>query len=67
MIEDMRRRLAEGRCSVPAAGAVVAGGSVQLPFLVVDGDGVELEPVSAHLRDVMLGGREPADVPELRV
>lgn len=59
MIEDMRRALAEGRCSVPAAGAVVAGGSVQLPFLVVDGNGVELEPVSAHLRDVMLGDASP--------
>jgi hypothetical protein len=44
---------------VPATGAVVAGGGVHLPFLVIDGDGVELEPVSAHLRDVMLGDASP--------
>lgn len=59
MIEDMRRALADGRCSVPATGAVVAGGSAQLPFLVVDGDGAELGPVSAYLCDVMLGDASP--------
>ena len=59
MVEDIRRALAEGRCSVPATGAVVAGGSMQLPFAVVDGDGTELGPVSAYLRDVMLGDASP--------
>jgi hypothetical protein len=59
VIKDVRYALLEGRESVPAAGAVVAGESVQLPFLVVDGDGTELGPVSAYLRDVMLGDASP--------
>jgi len=32
---------------------------MQLPFAVVDGDGTELGPVSAYLRDVMLGDASP--------
>jgi integrase len=59
MVEDVRRALAEGRCPVPAVGAVVAGESVQLPFAVVDGGGAEIGPVSAYLRDVMLGDASP--------
>jgi hypothetical protein len=55
VVEDIRHALAEGRVLVPSTGAVVAGGSVQLPFTVVDNYGAELEPVSAYLTDVMLG------------
>jgi hypothetical protein len=47
VVEDMRRELAEGRRSVPAVGAVVKGGTSDLPFVVVDGDGGRLEPVVA--------------------
>jgi hypothetical protein len=55
MMEDARRELAEGRCSVPAIGSVAAGASAHLPFVVLDVDGSEVEPASAYLRDVMLG------------
>jgi hypothetical protein len=50
VVEDMRRELAEGWRSVPAVGAVVKGGTSDLPFVVVDGDGGRLEPVVAYLR-----------------
>jgi hypothetical protein len=55
MTEDARRSLAEGRCSVPSIGSVAAGVGAHLPFVVLDGDGLEIEPVSVFLRDVMLG------------
>jgi hypothetical protein len=45
----------EGRCLVPAVGSVVAGRAADLPFVVVDADGREVEPVSAYLRDLALG------------
>ncbi|SFO73760.1 hypothetical protein SAMN04489713_10956 [Actinomadura madurae] len=59
MVEDVRRALEEGRATVPLVGAVVAGESVQLPFLVVDEGSEELGPVSAYLRDLMLGDASP--------
>ena len=55
MGEDMQRALAEGRRSVPAVGAVVKGETPDLPFVVVDGDGKQVDPVSAYLRDLMVG------------
>jgi integrase len=58
-VEDVRRALLEGRCSVPAVGAVVAGPRQDLPFVVVDADGRVVEPVSAYLRDLMLGDVSP--------
>jgi|HubBroStandDraft_3_1064219.scaffolds.fasta_scaffold4442903_1 hypothetical protein len=57
MMEDARRELAEGRCSVPAIGSVAAGAGTHLPF-VLDVDG-SVEPASAYLRDVMLGDASP--------
>lgn len=54
MTEDARWALAEGRCSVPSTGSVAAGVGAHLPFVVLDGDGLEIEPVSVFLRDVML-------------
>jgi integrase len=45
----------EGRCLVPAVGAVAAGRSADLPFVVVDAGGREVEPVSGYLRDLSLG------------
>jgi integrase len=59
VVEEVRRALEEGRGSVPWVGAVIAGEGVQLPFLVVDGGGAELGPVSAYLRDLMLGDASP--------
>ena len=55
MVEDVRRALMEGRCLVPAVGAVAAGRAADLPFVVVDADGREVEPVSGYLRDLSLG------------
>jgi integrase len=59
VVEDVRRALMEGRCSVPAVGAVVAGRGPGLPFVVAAGDGQAVEPVSAYLRDLMLGDASP--------
>ena len=59
MIEDIRRALVEGLRSVPSAGAVITGQAAQLPFLVVNGDGEELCPVTAYLRDLTLGDASP--------
>src|SRR5919108_6261398 len=59
MVEDVRRALMEGLGSVPAVGAVLAGRGGHLPFVVVNGDGEELEAVSAYLRDLMLGDVSP--------
>ena len=59
MVEDVRRALMEGRCLVPAVGSVVAGVAPCLPYVVSDGDGCEVEPVSAYVRDLMLGDVSP--------
>jgi integrase len=59
MIEELRRGLMEGLRPVPLVGAVIAGRSVQLPFFVADGAGGEIGPVSAFLRDLMLGDVSP--------
>ncbi|MFI9591153.1 tyrosine-type recombinase/integrase [Nonomuraea sp. NPDC052265] len=59
MVEDVRRALLEGQCSVPAVGAVITGAVPYLPYVVVDADGCEVEPVSAYLRDLMLGDVSP--------
>jgi integrase len=45
----------EGHCLVPAGGSVAAGQAADLPFVVMDADGREVEPVSAYLRDLALG------------
>jgi hypothetical protein len=66
VVEDVRRALMEGQCSVPAMGSVDAGVAPNLPYVVVDAGGREVEPVSAYLRDLMLGDVSP-DVPQLRV
>ena len=58
-VDDVRRALMEGKCSVPEVGAVVARAMPDLPFVVVDADGCEVGPVSAYLRDLMLGDVSP--------
>lgn len=59
MVEDVRRALMEGQCSVPAVGSVDAGVAPYLPYVVLDADGGEVEPVSVYLRDLMLGDVSP--------
>jgi integrase len=59
VVEDVRRALLEGHCSISAVGSVVTGRGGDLPFVVVDGDGQVVEPVSAYLRDLMLGDASP--------
>lgn len=58
-MEDVRPALMEGKYSVPKVGAVITESSPHLPFVVVNGDGREVEPVSAYLRDLMLGDVSP--------
>lgn len=58
-MEVVRRALMEGKCSVPEVGAVAAGTARDLPFVLVDADGCEVEPVSAYLRDLILGDVSP--------
>jgi len=55
VVEDVRRALMKGRCSVPGVGSVAAGRAADLPFVVMDADEREVEPVSAYLRDLALG------------
>ncbi|MFF3216957.1 tyrosine-type recombinase/integrase [Streptomyces sp. NPDC002886] len=59
MVEVVRRALMEGKSSVPELGAVAAGTARDLPFVLVDADGCEIGPVSAYLRDLMLGDVSP--------
>ncbi|WP_220448390.1 hypothetical protein [Nonomuraea diastatica] len=59
MVENVRRAVMEGQCSVPSVGSVVAGTAPLLPCLVVDADGAEVEPVSGYLRYLMLGDVSP--------
>jgi hypothetical protein len=59
VVEDVRRALMEGRCLVPAVGSVVPGPGPDLRFVVVDSAGQALEPVSAFLRDLLLGDASP--------
>ncbi|SHH63191.1 hypothetical protein SAMN05444521_1203 [Streptomyces sp. 3214.6] len=49
----------EGKCSLPEVGAVAAGTTRDLPFVLLDAGGCEVRPVSAYLRDLMLGDVSP--------
>jgi integrase len=51
--------LIEGRARLPRIGEVVAGSGAALPWLVHDGAGREIEPVSSYLRDLALGDVSP--------
>jgi integrase len=59
VVEDVRRALVEGRCSIPAVGSVVGGRGMDLPFVVTDAGGQEVESVSEYLRDLVLGDVSP--------
>lgn len=49
----------EGRARLPRIGEVVAGSGPAVPWLVRDGAGREVEPVSSYLRDLVLGDVSP--------
>ncbi|MFH9425486.1 tyrosine-type recombinase/integrase [Streptomyces sp. NPDC017529] len=55
----VHRDLMDGRVRLSRIGAVAAGTSASLPWLVVDGAGREVEPVSSYLRDRLLGDVSP--------
>jgi hypothetical protein len=58
-VEDVREALLDGRRGLPGLGAVRAGTTATLPFVVVDESGDEIEPFSVFLRDLMLTDMSP--------
>jgi integrase len=58
-VSPAHRALIDGHGHLPRIGVVVAGSLPSLPWLVVDGAGREVEPVSSYLRDRMLGDVSP--------
>lgn len=59
MVNETRRVLMDGGEQLPRTGAVRAGVTASLPFVVVDEYGEEVEPCSAFLRDLMLTDMSP--------
>ncbi|MGH3196049.1 MAG: tyrosine-type recombinase/integrase [Streptosporangiaceae bacterium] len=57
--EGRRRELMLGRRDVPQIGAVVAGSTPLLPYVVVDGARAGVEVVNRYLRDRVLGDVSP--------
>jgi integrase len=51
---DLRVQLMEGQASVPAIGEVSPSGRLLPPFVVRDGLGRDVEPVTAYLRDLVV-------------
>ncbi|MFF0087377.1 tyrosine-type recombinase/integrase [Streptomyces canus] len=49
----------DGKADLPRIGAVVEGTAASLPYVVVDGAGREIEPISRYLRDLLLGDVSP--------
>ena len=58
-MDSVRQALLDGRGEVPRLGMVRAGSTGSLPFLVVDEAGVEVEPFTVFLRDLMLTDMSP--------
>ncbi|MGE0341496.1 MAG: tyrosine-type recombinase/integrase [Porticoccaceae bacterium] len=58
-MSEIRRALMDGGEPLPRTGAVRAGETASLPFVVVDEHGDEVEPFSAFLRDLMLTDMSP--------
>jgi integrase len=56
---DLRVQLLEGRATVPAIGEVSAPGRLVPPFVVRDGLGQDVEPVTAYLRDLAVSDCSP--------
>jgi len=53
-MDEIRRKLSEGRIALPTVGRVARGESASLPWLLLGSGDSEVEPVSAFLRDLML-------------
>lgn len=51
-MSDLRRQLMDGRVDLRRVGVVTAATGTLPPFVVVDGAGVEVEPVTRYLRDL---------------
>lgn len=58
-MDDVRAALSEGRGDLPRIGEVRVGDRPSLPYVVVDGNGIEVEPISRYLRDLALGDASP--------
>lgn len=58
-VDEVRQALLDGGRQLPRIGVVRAGRTASLPFVVVDGCGEEVEPVSTFLRDLMLTDMSP--------
>src|SRR5215471_7009415 len=55
----MRRALMEGEAALPAVGGVLAGHRPSLPFSMTDGEGDEVEAISAFLTHLALCDMSP--------
>ncbi|MDQ2876450.1 MAG: site-specific integrase [Actinomycetota bacterium] len=60
VVMDLRERLAQGTVDLVRAGAVRPSPAADLPFVVVDGAGRLVEPVSRFLRELVLGDSRPS-------
>jgi integrase len=58
LVEELRRRLLEGRIALPRLGEVRRRDGA-MPYVVVDAEGEEVEPVSAFLLDLTLSDASP--------
>lgn len=59
MDTDVRRAIREGRVGLPRIGEVRVGDRMSLPYVVVDGSGRDVEPVSLFLQDLALTDMSP--------
>jgi hypothetical protein len=59
-MSDLRRQLMDGRVDLRRVGVVTAATGTLPPFVVVDGAGVEVEPVTRYLRDLALSDMSPS-------
>jgi integrase len=57
---DLRQQLMEGRVPIPKTGAVIAVARLHPPFVVVDGQDVEVVAVTEYLRDLAVSDCSPA-------
>ena len=53
-MSELRQALMEGRASVPRLGSVEKSAGRFPPFVVVDGGGVEVAPVSGYVKELAL-------------
>jgi len=61
-VDELQKKLLEGRVGLLAIGAVQRRATGSLPYVVVDEKGYEIEPFSAFLRDLILTDMSPLTV-----